>query len=151
MLLFDWWYGKRLTDDDLRRAITQVWRTAEWPERVLGKSTWVEMFRTTGFVCDDPDRGQPNEPLRAYRGTTWGRRRGMAWTEDPDQAAWFAARWNTWGTGHAIVFETTVDPAAVLALIGMPDGGNESEVVVDPTLLPPLPRSSIRAPHRARD
>lgn len=79
-LLFDWWDGKRLTDDDLRRVITEVWQKAESPEPALGELTWVKMFRVTGFVCDDLGRGQPNEPLRVYRGTTWARRRGMAWT-----------------------------------------------------------------------
>ncbi len=38
----------------------------------------------------------------------------------------------------------------MLALIGMPDGRNEAEVVVDPALLPRLGRSAIRNDDRQR-
>jgi hypothetical protein len=43
-LLFDWWYTDRLSGDDLRRVITDVWQMTEWPERYLGTRTWVELF-----------------------------------------------------------------------------------------------------------
>ena len=73
-------------------TLAYVWSIAEWPERALGTRLWVTLFRSVGFVSES---GQPApvEPLRIYRGATWGRRRGMAWTSDIDRARWFADRW----------------------------------------------------------
>jgi hypothetical protein len=139
-MLFDWWFGGHLTADHLRQVIADVWQSAEWPERKLSTIEWVDLFRTAGFVSDPPDRQRPTEPLTIYRGTTWGRRRGMAWTEDPERAEWFAGRWASWRTGEGLVFKATIDPAGVLALI---DGRKEAEVVIDPACLPPLGRAAV--------
>ncbi len=75
--------------------------------------------------------------MRVYRGSTWGRRRGMSWTEDRERAEWFADRWNARRTGTALVFKIMVEPEAVLALLADRD---EAEVVVDPAMLPPIRR-----------
>lgn len=144
-LLVDWWADGRLTRRDLRAVITEVWQMAEWPERRLGTSTWVDLFRTAGFVDDeDEDAEPPTELLCVCRGSTWGHRRGMAWTRNVEQAKWFADRWTAWGKGEGLVFEVTVPPETVLALIGMGGGRDEAEVVVDPALLPPIGRRGIR-------
>lgn len=129
--------------------LTGVWQMAEFPAAELGISTWVTMFRYAGFVCDEEDvddeeGGKPNQPLRAYRGSSWGRRRGMSWSTDPTRAEWFAARWGLMGS-EAAVFSVLVPPEAVLALVGI-EGRNEDEVVVDPQLLPPIRRSSVWSP-----
>jgi hypothetical protein len=134
-LLFDWWYSGRLTTEDLRAVIGDVWVSAEWPAAALGQRQWIEFFRIAGFVADD-SRPPPTEPMKVYRASTWGRRRGMSWTEDRERAQWFANRWTARGR-TALVFETWVEPKAVLALLG--DRG-EAEVVVDPGMLPPIRR-----------
>ncbi len=108
---------------------------------IVGQREWVSMFRTAGFVTDDEKyRPFPTEPLTVYRGTTWGGRRGMSWTEDRERAGWFAGRWNP----TALVFEVRIDPAAVLARLGVPGGRDEHEVVVDPVMLPPIGRRCIQ-------
>lgn len=142
-LMFDWWYGGKLTLPELRAVIGDVWMAAEWPAASLGQAEWIELFRLVGFVSDD-GRPPPTEPLVVYRGTTWGRRRGMSWTLDPLRAEWFADRWTSGGRGEGLVFKTRVDPGAVLALLGDPDGRNEEEIVVDPTLLPPITRRCVQ-------
>lgn len=136
-LLFDWWYGRRLTREDLAAVIGDVWTDAEWPAASLTVANWVELFRTAGFVSDE-NQPKPTEPLRIWRGTTWGRRRGMSWTTERDRAKWFANRWERDDRHHALVFETVVEPAVVLALLT--GGRSESEVVVDPRLLPAIRR-----------
>jgi hypothetical protein len=137
-LLFDWWYGGRLTTEELHAVIGDVWVSAEWPAAALGQRQWVEFFRIAGFVADD-GRPMPTEPMKVYRGSTWGRRRGMSWSEDREQAEWFANRWTARGR-TALVLETLVEPAAVLALLSDKDGRAESEVVVDPAMLRPIRR-----------
>lgn len=139
--LFDWWYSGMLTVDDLRALLPQAWSSAEFPQHHLGVAQWVELFRTAGFVSD-LGRLAPTESMHVFRGTTWGRRRGMAWTRDVEKARWFAQRFVAIGA-PAHVFECVVEPIAVLAIIDDPDGRNEAEVVVDPRLLPPLRRTAI--------
>jgi len=139
-VLVNWWLSGRLDREELRRHITAVWQLAEWPA-ALGIRTWVTMFREAGFISDT-DEPVPDYPLTVYRGTTWGRRRGMSWTTDIDRARWFAARWQLRGE-RGEVFTAIVPPAAVLALVGDPENHNEEEVVVDPAMLPPLGLSAL--------
>ena len=142
VMLHEAWSSGRLARDDLRRVVTSVWQGAEWPTAHLGVAAWVALFRECGFVSDD-SRSAPVEPLEAYRGTSWGRRRGMSWTTNLEVARWFAGRYGR----DAHVFRAEVPPGAVLALIGMEGGRNEHEVVVDPSLLPrPRPNSSVFTP-----
>ena len=138
-LLQDWYLAGRLTTDDLRSVICEVWSSAEYPQQHLRLVDWVDMFRRAGFVSE---RGAPapTEPLTVYRGATWGRRRGMAWTTDEAMAEWFASRWRGVTDGETYVFTVNVEPAAVLAFCDADDGRGESEVVVDPFMLPPVRR-----------
>ncbi len=117
-----------------------------WPTRRRWASPgevalWVEMFRAAGFVSDTGEP-KPALPWTVYRGTVWGRRRGMSWTTDLERARWFAARY---AVRHrdGLVFAVDVAPSAVLALVGDPGGRNESEVVVDLALLPTIGRRSV--------
>lgn len=125
-------------------TLAHVWGVAKWPERALGADTWVRLFRSVGFVSE-AGRPAPVEPLQAYRGATWGRRRGMAWTTDLDRARWFAERTTAFGfVGH--VFGAVVEPVAVLASLDSPNGRGEQEIVIDPAYLPPIGRASIIPP-----
>lgn len=64
----------------------------------------------------------------------------MSWTEDRKQAEWFAGRWARVNK-TAMVFETMVEPTAVLAVIGSVLGRQgETEVVVDSAMFPPIKR-----------
>ncbi len=131
-LLFDWWYAGWLAVEDLRAVLPDAWCEPEWPQRQLTVAGWSDLFRVAGFVSDG-GQTPPSSPLAVHRGATWGRRRGMAWTTDRERAAWFAARREQ----HGLVFTVTVEPDAVLAMI---DGRDEHEIVVDPSMLPPVRR-----------
>jgi hypothetical protein len=130
-VLFEFWLRGMLCPDDLRALLPEAWSGPEWPQGRLGIALWVDLFRTAGFVSDSA-RAPSSSPLLIHRGTTWGRRRGMAWTTDRERAEWFATRLHRPG---GLVFTVTVDSDAVLAMI---DGRNEHEVVVDPSRLPPV-------------
>jgi hypothetical protein len=138
-LLFDWWSSGQLTVEDLRALMPDAWQMSEGPQEKLGVAAWVFLFRCAGFISD-ANHPQPREPLTIYRGATWGRRRGMAWTTDREKAEWFANRFSV--LREALVYEITVGPEVVLALF---DGRNEAEVVVEPAKLPP-----VRKPPTAR-
>lgn len=123
-------------------AVLDSWSHPEWPERVFGQARWVELVRTAGFLAR-PARPAPTEPTSIYRGSSWGRRRGMAWTTDPECARRFAQRWTAAGAAPGLVFATVVAPDAVLAII---EDRGEAEVVVDPARLPPLGKASVVQP-----
>ena len=90
-LMVEWLENGRLPQADLWRVIGNVWMMAEWPQRSLGAERWVELWRSVGFVSDTGEEA-PTEPIRAFRGASWGRRRGMSWSLDRERAEWFAAR-----------------------------------------------------------
>ena len=137
-VLADWRSRGQLTNEQLREVITDVWSTCEFPASHLGIRSWVALFRAAGFVSDQ-GKPQTTEPISVYRGASWGRRRGMSWTTDQERAEWFAARFNS--VSNAVVFTATVEPEAVLALVDRPRG--ENEVVVDPSMLPPIGNFAI--------
>lgn len=115
--------------------VLDAWSHPEWPEAVLGTTRWVALFRSVGFASRPP-RPAPTDGLQVFRGASWGRRRGMAWTTDRAVAQRFADRWSASGTSAGTVFAWWAPSRAVLAMI---DDRNEAEVVVDPDLLLPQP------------
>lgn len=125
--------------NEFGETVVDAWSLPEWPERILGRHTWIQLFRTAGFIAR-PGREPPSEPVTIYRGSSWGRRRGMAWTSEVHRAQKFADRWTASGSGSGLVFETTIHPEFILAMI---DDRGEAEVVVDPSGLPPIGRSSV--------
>lgn len=130
--------------DERPGTLAHVWSIAEWPEGALGAALWVTMFRRVGFVSETGEPA-PVAPLQLYRGATWGRRRGLAWSTSPDVARWFADRATRFGlVGH--VFGAVVPPAGVLAYIDKSRGASEREVIVDPAYLPPIGRAAIIPP-----
>jgi hypothetical protein len=130
-LLAEWWETGRIHADELGPLLLGVWSGAEWPLALVGERRWVAMFKAAVGLP------RPTDPLVIYRGAWRVRARGMSWTLDLERARWFARRETLmhpeWG---AAVYEATVPPRAVLALI--PDDDNsrgESEVVVNPNML----------------
>jgi hypothetical protein len=121
-----------------------VWEGAEFPARALGFRQWVDWFREVGFIDTTDDTGRlPTSPVRAWRGSPWGQRRGMSWTVDRERATWFADRSAERFGRPAHVFEVEIPPAAILVLNLGVEGRKEMEVIVDPFRLPKLGRSSI--------
>lgn len=114
--------------------VLDAWSHPEWPEAVFGTTRWVALFRSVGFASRPP-RPEPTDGLQVFRGASWERRRGMAWTTDRAVAQRFADRWTASGAGAGRVFARWAPVPAILAMI---DDRNEAEVVVDPDLLLPI-------------
>lgn len=131
VILRSLWLSGTLEPIELNPLVARVWSLAEFPEGSIGLSAWVAMFREAGFVTDDAGVERPRSPLRVFRGTTWGRRRRMSWTSDADKARWFARRASLFGFSGMLV-SATAPPAGVLGIL---QGRNESEVIVDPATL----------------
>jgi len=135
-MLWDWWADThcfKVDQEALRKIVADVWSSADFPERNLSpRSVWVDLFRQADYPV-------PSEPVTLYRGSTPGRRRGMAWTTDLDRARWFASSWraNVW-QGGCNVYTVTATPDVILCDLdsACEDGGRkESEIVVDSGLL----------------
>lgn len=140
--------------------LAQFWTGEDHPEWRFGADFWVWKFRNVGYTFDAPDvTERPTEPLTIYRGSTWGRRRGMSWTTDLELAFWYAGRFDPRRGGPTLrdvfkgtripadrrpghVFAATIEPQGILARI---EDGLEAEVVVDPAYLPKLGRASMVA------
>src|SRR5688572_18056294 len=48
-LLLDAWYGDKIDAMTLAAVIGDVWSSAEFPERALGRTMWLELFRAAGY------------------------------------------------------------------------------------------------------
>jgi hypothetical protein len=129
-----------------RIELPKLWSRLDFPCAVIKPDVWVRLFREIGYTCDVPGYELPSPGrVEIFRGSTWGRRRGLSWTFSAEQAEWFAKRFSRFaGQGRfrpAYVFETEILVDGVLAVIATVRDG-EQEVVVDPNCLPP-----IRRPH----
>lgn len=123
-----------LSEDDLRRVILDVWQMAEWPVPCIGERAWLRMFRRTGYISES-GKPRPETCTVAWRGTRLtSRGRGMSWTNDLEQARWFAQRWALSGV-DAGVFTALIRPHAILAILDSPEGRQESELIVNPNCL----------------
>jgi hypothetical protein len=126
------WQGSgRLPHRALRECLAFAWTASEYPGRAIPKKRTLRLFRlagwmsdTTGEVNDHDAPARPLIPLRLWRGSTARYQRGLAWTADPERAAWFANRWHD----GAKVWECTVPPARLLASF---NGRGEAEFVCD--------------------
>jgi hypothetical protein len=135
ILIWAWWAAGIIVGADVRERILPVWSWSEYP-RDLGTQRWLKLFRATGYVSDS--HLAPSEPITLYRGAVESRRRGMSWTTDPIVAERFAARRPILVRGRIVyrqrqVWQVTIPPKAVLARI---EGRQESEVIVNPRMLP---------------
>ena len=123
-LLFEVQFG----DDDLRTLLAYVWPDIEQPSN-WGNQNLLSLFRRAGFVSDG--QPQPTEPLTIYRGVCSSRyRSGLSWTTDRERAYFFARRFAFDGRG--VVYTGIADPKHIL---GMFDDRQETEIVVDPSMV----------------
>jgi hypothetical protein len=121
-----------LTPEVLRELVSRWWSDVEFPYQ-YGIVEISNIFVKTGFVSDDPAILLPTEPLTVYRGVGGDAhflsgKYGLSWTTDPNVAHWFANRFAILH-GPGAVYTAEVEPKHVL---GMFNGCQESEVVVDP-------------------
>lgn len=146
-LLVEWLEDGRLDSEGLAKVIGTVWSTAESPEAQLSAAQWVALFRRSGFIslsCSGP----PTQPLTLYRGASWTRRSGMAWSQSISVARRFAAEYSAPPGADTYIFRVTVPAEAVLAdlthpMAGEPGIHDEAEMVVDPELLPLISRTCV--------
>jgi uncharacterized protein len=138
-ILYSSWRQGLITNEILRDVIRGVWTSSEFPLYYLDDRDWVAMFQATGFVSGGTR--QPTEPLTAYRGAILSTNGlGMAWTLALEVARQYAENLGLSGFA-AGVFEATVPPDAVLAIVGemgRVDGigeGGEAEIIVNPDCL----------------
>ena len=129
ILLRIWWENGKLTLEQLRELLPDVWCLKEFPHNAFGLRYWLELFKTTGFVTDEPGLVKPDEQLTVYRGCTLETRWRLSWTTDLDRAEWLAVRLKIFGYAGSTVYSADVPPRHVLGLI---QGRNEHEVVVNP-------------------
>lgn len=115
-------------------GVADAWQMAERPMRTLDPEIWQDFFDRLGFIRDGElvDGPIENPPSALYRGVTRPEdAAGWSWTEDRDQATWFADRF---GTGH--LYRTHPPRGALrMQLTGTFGREGESEWVVDPDLL----------------
>lgn len=129
MLLVELADADLVTGDVLARAVSDAWRRADRPSGVVEPERWIELFRDAGYAVDGVPALRPVRPVRLYRGCDAEHRAGMAWTDDPDRARWFAER--PFRSSGA-VWTTPAPPAALLA---RPGGPGDTDYVVDPAAL----------------
>jgi hypothetical protein len=96
------------------------------------------VFKAAGFLSDDPNVGQPTEPLTVYRGASPFASRGVSWTTDLYVALRFAQRAldhdYRFHKEHGVpphIHRAVVQPKHVLAMFNNLVE-RESEVVVNP-------------------
>lgn len=135
-MLWSWWGAGMLGSTELNALIALVWSLAEFPEESIGRRAWLPMFRKAGFVTDVGGVERPGSALQVFRGTTWGRRRRMAWTSDVGKALWFARRTSLFGLSGVLV-GAVAPPDGILGIF---HDRSESEVVVDPASLTSVKR-----------
>jgi hypothetical protein len=128
-----------VNDADYWRMLGELWIHSEGSSRA--RTRYLKLFSSPRGERDHLMNAGELAHYRAlpptvelYRGAIPRYARGMSWTQDLEEAAWFAWRHAVLGTrGH--LYRATVDRVAVLACF---DQRGESEAVIDPRLLPPL-------------
>ena len=127
-------------------ALMVVWAGTQQPLDELDVQTWTEMFRFAGYVTDELDR--PTRPITVYRAANISTQGfGLAWTADIGIARMFYGRRRASGVTVGL-YETTVEPAAVLARI---EHRRENEVIVDATIIENIECLEIGEPTRLED
>jgi hypothetical protein len=116
--------GKRLG-----RLIDEAWTSDDHPTWSLDIPTWWEMFMAAGFVTDCRRLRRPRKARTLWRGCQPGFERGMSWTDNYDQAVWFA-RWREASLGPGVIVSAVVPADMVLARFV--HGRKEAEWVLDP-------------------
>lgn len=110
-------------------CLHDAWGLSNTPGRLAPVDAWVSLFRDVGFSVGGKlnDDARPEAPLTLYRGAPVEAARGMAWT--PYRRS---ARAYVYMRGGVPVWEATVAPERLLAVIRDPSGREWAEVVIDP-------------------
>lgn len=108
-----------LAREGLHKAAWRAWVATEYPEQNGGTERWQGLWESLGFIDDDGPAVRPAEPLRLYRGVGDEREveegpYGMSWTDDLDQAQWFAERFS-YGQGEGMILVADVEPERLYA------------------------------------
>jgi hypothetical protein len=130
-LLLDAWHRGIIAPAVITAEIGNAWSAAEYPERAIGRPQWLELFSVAGYTLGGQSTARPAAPVRLWRGSPAARRRGMAWTADPEVARQFANS-GFRGRPPGVLYETVAPPSSLLC---RPGGRAESEYVVNPRRL----------------
>ena len=128
-----WW--PRLSLQEKRELIGDVWQGAKYPLMVVGERNWVRMFKEVGFLSDGPP--PPDKDQKLFRGAPLARSgRGMSWTPVRETAELFAEGVVNQSGRQGALYSAVIPPRALLAYIGF-DGNHrgECEAVVNPNML----------------
>ena len=104
-----------------------IWSGAEYPDRELEASVWLEMFEAGGYTHDGQPAERPKEPIRLYRGSVADRRLNWSWTERIEVAEKFAAG-DRRGRPLGKVWTAEVEPWRLLC---RNDDRSEAEFVIN--------------------
>lgn len=119
-----------LKHEDRPEGLTWAWTDAEWPEQYMDTGLWIDYFEEAGFVENGLSGTPPTRPLVLWRGCIEARADGMAWTERPEVANWFAKRWRGVRQEEPVkVYRLEVYPYDLLAHF---TERNEAEWLVNP-------------------
>jgi hypothetical protein len=127
MLVWD-----KLPNGQRIKGICEAWTAAEFPERLLNRDEWLEMFRAVGYLDEDKP-GTPPESVTLWRGGV--KKTRMSWTADRGQAELFAQRFNNIRQPGKL-WTVTVGPDRLLAHFDEVHR-HEDEYVIDPTGIRP--------------
>ena len=127
-MIVEWWRNNELSDEKLAELLAWAWPDTESDDTLqseLIRDHILPLFSYLGFISDDDEVVQLEQPIRVFRG---GSPDGIAWSESLETAQWFATRF----APHQPVYEAVAWPENILARFR---GRNEQEVVIDPRTL----------------
>ena len=129
-----WWERDKLSIDELRELLPEVWRDVEFPSSNLDHPLY--LFEEAGFLTDDQEEWEKlPDPLSIYRG---GAPDGISWTTELERAEWFSRRF-VFPPDEPEVWEIEIEKYEVLAFF---TGRGESEIVVNPIDHEPIRRAN---------
>ena len=128
-LLWECWREELIDNAVVTAEIAGIWSGADYPEAALGPDNWLELFEAAGFTRDGERARRPRKPVTLYRGAVPGRKTGMAWTSEPDEACRFAD--GSYRRPPGRVYVTEAPPKALLCIVG-DAGRGEAEYVINP-------------------
>lgn len=128
---------------EISAALEDAWTMPEWPLSQLQAEIWLTLFSAVLNEGDYLHGGtvRPTSDLpevtTLWRGAIPEHKYGMSWTDDRDQAWWFATRFGKSRPARLYTIEAT--PVMVLARFESRRG--EHEWVLDPDLVSELTSS----------
>lgn len=137
--LFDAIWCGGLPESDFPKLVGQVWSMCEYPARAMEPEEWLELFNDIGFCNEAGNRVERPQEITLYRGASVHESEtgeyGMSWTTDRGMAIFFAHVYFA-RSGDNRVYRCVMPGSALVA--DYRDGGrNESEIVVNPSLINP--------------